>query len=709
MAVNIGPKIGIDGEAEFRKELLNLNQQVKTFGAELKAIASAAEDESNALEKSQRSYETLSRLYSTQEKKLEKMNRALEESTKIYGESDNKTLKWKQAVYEATTQLNKLEAELKDSNSALDQFGREAGDAADNLDNMVKETKNFGSNFAANLGADVVADAISSILSGLKDMVEETKEYRKIMASLEVSSEMAGYTAEETAEAYQKLYGVLADDQTAATTVANLQAIGLGQEDLNKMIDAAIGAWATYGDSIPIDGLAEALNETIRTGEVTGNLADVLNWAGVNEEKFNEQLAAAKTDAEKANIVLQALADQGLMQAGQAWQENNKSLIAANQATANYTDAMAKIAEQVEPVFTSLQNAFTSILGLASGMMGAINFEGVAAQIGSVTEYLTGLITSVQTGEMTVGEAFRSITDNFVGMLTDLVSRAAEQLPSILQIGTDIVMNVLQGITDNFPEIVNAALDLIVNFIDGIIQSLPNVLDQGIDIVMSLIDGLIDSLPDVTASAIEIITTLGIGFLELLPKVAEWGIEILGSLLAGLIKAVGDIPGTIQKISEAIKKAFDKFDWKSIGTNMLKGIANGITSGVSTIINAAKTAAQNALNAAKNALGIHSPSTVFRDEIGKNMMLGMAGGLTKYTGLAETAAKRASGIVAGAFGAETAVPRFANGTAAAYDRMAASMGNLRVVLNDGTLVGKIAPRMDQTLGGYTKVKARYGV
>ena len=92
-----------------------------------------------------------------------------------------------------------------------------------------------------------------------RSVAEETKEYRKIMGSLEVSSEAAGYTAEQTGEAYRRLYGVLADEQSAATTLANLQALELNQEDLLALIDNVIGGWAKYGDSIPIDSLAEAV------------------------------------------------------------------------------------------------------------------------------------------------------------------------------------------------------------------------------------------------------------------------------------------------------------------------------------------------------------------------------------------------------------------------------------------------------------------
>ena len=180
-----------------------------------------------------------------------------------------------------------------------------------------KEASSFGSV----LKADLVVTGLQALGSAINDVMEETKEYRKIMASLEVSSEAAGYTADETAQTYKQLFGVLADDQTAATTTANLQALGLSQKDLTDLTNGTIGAWATYGDSIPIDSLSEAINETIRVGTVTGTFADVLNWAGTSEDEFNAKLEAANSESERANLVLQELANQGLMDAGKAWQE----------------------------------------------------------------------------------------------------------------------------------------------------------------------------------------------------------------------------------------------------------------------------------------------------------------------------------------------------------------------------------------------------
>lgn len=268
MSVDIGPKIGIDGEAEFRKELSNINQQIKTLGSEMKAVTSAFDAGDKSEEALAAQTGVLTRQIEAQEQKLAQLQKGLAASAEKYGENDTKTLRWAQAVNDATAELNSLKAKLSQASGEMDDLEQETDDAADAL----KEAESAGSGFGetlkgAILGGGIVS-GIQALVGGVKDLVESTTEYRKIQASLEVSSQRAGYSAEETAATYGQLYGVLGDDQTAATATANLQAIGLEQEQLTQLTNAAIGAWASYGDSIPIDGLAEAINETAKVGLV---------------------------------------------------------------------------------------------------------------------------------------------------------------------------------------------------------------------------------------------------------------------------------------------------------------------------------------------------------------------------------------------------------------------------------------------------------
>ena len=390
MPVDIGPRIGIDGEKEFRQQLQNINQQLRTLGSEMKAVTSAFDDGDQSEKALTAQTGVLNKQIDAQKQKLSQLQRGLDEATQKFGEADTRTLRWAQAVNDATADLNRMENQLGDLNKELNGgfFDKLKAQIKDLAGDSVLGRLMDGGGLAGILGKGFavgsVVTGVQHLTSAMFDLVESTQEYRSVMASLEVSSQAAGYTAEETADTYQRLQSVLGDTQTAATATANLQAIGLSQEQLMTVTDAAIGAWARYGDSIPIDGLAESINETIRAGTVTGTFADVLNWGSQEGERFgvtlkenteankewneavnsavsaedffNLALEDANSEAERANIVLQALADQGLARAGQAWIENNKDLTETNAATEKLNAAWARLGETLAPLAAGIKS-----------------------------------------------------------------------------------------------------------------------------------------------------------------------------------------------------------------------------------------------------------------------------------------------------------------------------------------------------------------
>lgn len=466
MAVNIGPRIGIDGEAQFRKEINNIIQQAKALDSEMKLVSSSFDENTDSQEKLEAQSKILNEQLQTQAKRVELLEKGLKESSEQFGESAIETLKWKQAVNEAKTSLNNLQAatknfsnKSKDSKDAVDKLTdviqqqeteldslkrkyanmileqgktsseskqlkkeiehlsgsleenrsrlKNAENAAENLGDSFEDAEksafDFGDALKANVIAGGIIEGIKGIAGEIGNLAQETQEYRKIMASLDTSSERAGYSAEQTAESYKTLYGVLGDDQTAATTTANLQAIGLEQGKLTELINGTIGAWATYGDSIPIDGLAESVNETIKAGQVTGTFADVLNWASLEGETFgvklkantkaNEEWNKAVQDAstaedyfnlalqdaadstERANLVLKLFSEQGLAEAGEAWQDNNQDIVEANKATADFQETTAELAKKFSPISVTMQKGFNKILDSASNMVDESDIE----------------------------------------------------------------------------------------------------------------------------------------------------------------------------------------------------------------------------------------------------------------------------------------------------------------------------------------------
>lgn len=375
----ISTRLSVDGEAEFRKELASVNSALKTTRSELRLATAEFQGQANTTEALTEKGDLLRKEIAQQEEKVRALTDAVKDSATAYGDADKRTDAYRQKLNDAKTSLIDMQRELEDTNKYLAEAEDSADGAAKSIDKFGREVKgadkkagNVDSigDFAGQLGdlkgvltGGVVAAGIKEISGAILGVVDSTAEYRKIMGTLETSSAAAGYTAEQTAEAYSYLYGVLGDTQTTATTIANLQAIGLEQDELMQIIDMTTGAWATYGDSIPLDGLSESINETIQAGKVTGTFSDVLNWAGLSEDDFNAALKETKDAGERANLVMKTLAEQGLAETGQAWRENNEEIIEMNEAQSKIDEQMGKLGEILSPVASDLKEFAADALG----------------------------------------------------------------------------------------------------------------------------------------------------------------------------------------------------------------------------------------------------------------------------------------------------------------------------------------------------------
>lgn len=396
----ITTRLAVEGETEFKRSLSEANSNLKVMRSEMSLVDAEFKGQANSMDALTAKNKILRREQEQQVEEVKALERAVKDAADAYGENDKRTDNYRQQLNRAKKELIDMNDALDDNEryldearksadkcaSSIDEFGREVKDAGDNLGDgggllsQLGDLKGLLAGGAIVAGAKAVGDAIIGI-------VDDTEEYRKIMGTLETSSQAAGYTAEQTAESYEYLYGVLGDHQQTATTISNLQAIGLAQDDLNTMLDAAIGAWGTYGDSVPIDSLSEAINETIQTAKVTGVFADALNWAGVSEDEFNEKLAAATSQAEIQQLVIDQFTSQNLPAYAKEWRDANKDIVAYNESQLKLDDAMAKLGERLAPVAAGIKNTFAGAVNIAidtvdgwiEALQGAVTWLGNVA------------------------------------------------------------------------------------------------------------------------------------------------------------------------------------------------------------------------------------------------------------------------------------------------------------------------------------------
>lgn len=442
MPENIGPKIGIDGYADFTRSMRNIISQSKELASEMKLVTSEFDKNDTSQDKLAAQMQVLNKQidvqakrvnllgdrYQESEKKVSELRTQLQKTVQEYGNTSKEAQKVQQALdrqetatsnakteyNNARTALNKMNGELADLRKQADGAADSVDDVADSIGDAAGEAK--GADFGDILGAGTIIEGTKSIIESIGSVIDETSEYRRIMASLDTSSAQAGYTADETSEAYRRLYGALGDEQSGATALANLQALNLNQDELMGMLGLVTGAWARYGDSIPIDSLSESINETIRTGTVTGTFADVLNWGAregetfgvmlkdnteanqewndaVNdavtaEDFFNLALQDAGSQTERANLLMQAMADQGLAATADAWYQNNQDIVAANDAQLTFTENAAQLAERVAPAVNAVKAGFNDLFAAALQATEGIDFQAVGDTISAAFQFL---------------------------------------------------------------------------------------------------------------------------------------------------------------------------------------------------------------------------------------------------------------------------------------------------------------------------------
>ena len=280
------------------------------------------------------------------------------------------------------------------------------------------------------------------------------------------------------------------------------------------------------------------------------------------------------------------------------------------------------------PGFAKLMN-FGLVAGVLVAGLGLLNTQfGEQTNTLLTTMQTKGpeLITNFCNG---IVSALPNLTAQGGQILNNLLLAITANLPAIIQGGIAVVSSLISGIAQQLPTLIPTAVNLILTLASSLLSNIDQIIDAGIDLLVGLAQGLVNALPQLINKAPTIIGQLASAIIRNLPKILQAGIKILGMLATGLIQAVPQLISKIPSIISQIKNAFTSINWGEVGSNIIKGIANGLKSAGGAIVEAAKSAAKSALNAAKDSLGIHSPSRVFRDQVGKMMALGMGIGFDK--------------------------------------------------------------------------------
>jgi hypothetical protein len=520
-----------------------------------------------------------------------------------------------------TAEIDKLKADLQAAQKEVNNLSDKGGSG---FQKFGKAAGAAGKAVAAGLaaaGAAIVAGG-----AALVGLAESTREYRTEQAKLVTAFETAGGSAETAKKTYNDLYRVLGDTGQA-TEAANLLAqLTTEEKALEEWTTICQGAYATFGDSLPVESLAEAANETAKTGEITGALADALNWAGVSEAEFAEELFWCNSEAEREKLIRGTL--NGLYgEAAAGYEENAASILAANEAQALLTQSLADLGAAVEPIVTIFKAEFATTLAelvphmttFAQGLQDVIKGveggaekmkEGLGGMIDAIVTKIAELLPSMLTlGVEVITAILESLTANFpkimeaiaiaiplvISALGELIPKATEALLSALPLLVDVVFKaaaqILTTLGTVLPEILKQIVDILPQIIDSIIQNIPVLLKAAIQFLMAIVQAipeiippLIEAIPTIIDSIIDVVLNsyplLVDGAVELLFALVDAVPQIIPPLLEALPKIISSLVDAIIKAAPMLLEASGKMFFGivtalfNIVPELLKGAAN---------------------------------------------------------------------------------------------------------------------------------------
>ena len=234
------------------------------------------------------------------------------------------------------------------------------------LQKIEKNSVESGKSFTESMktlakGAAVAAGAIAAVTTAMVALGNKSAAAQKEIGKLETAFQSVGSSAKQAQNTYRGLYRFMGDAGAATEAAGHLAKITTNSQDLAEWTKILQGVYSTFGASLPIESLTEAANESLRVGQVTGTLADALNWAGVSEDEFNAKLAQATTLQEREALLRSTL--NGLyMNASRLYERNNAALIANAEAQARLDAALADAHRYLTPLMTSVINLSTTLL-----------------------------------------------------------------------------------------------------------------------------------------------------------------------------------------------------------------------------------------------------------------------------------------------------------------------------------------------------------
>ena len=657
---------------ELKTKMENASASLSGFQSALAANERAAAGLSGEEARTADATERLTREIAEQEEKLSKLGRGYSNAVLEYGKGSDEAKKFEREIGQLSSELKSNQQRLKDASTGAEALGDAMEDASGGVSKMGEGLSSVG----VAIG-NLMSSAIQAALEGLRDLGsalwnldEATEAYRAAQGRLNTAFEAAGYSTETAHQAYTDLYAILGDTDTAVEAAQLLAQLADSEEDMAQWAEIAAGVAGTFGDALPINSLIEAANETAKTGEITGALADALNWAAEEgetygvalkasteanaewnkaveaaasaEDSFSLALQSCATESERNQLIMSTLT-QTYSEASAAFYENNAAVVQARESQALLDESLAGLGETISTVKSGLQAEFLPAIaeaaqafsGMLAGAEGADTAFAGAIQklVATGTEKLPEILEFGGTLLSTLGEGIAGALPEIAGFggeaLSEFTAGVLELLPDLADAAVELATALADGISDSLPELIPAAVDTVMQIAGTLTdpENLEHMISSALELIVSLAEGLIKALPELAERAPEIIKNLVTALVAEGPQIIAAALELVVTLGGGLIAALPDLAAFIPKVIAAIAGGLIEGigEIEEVGGQIVEGLWEGIKDMGSWIKEKVTGFFGGIVDSVKGLLGIRSPSRVFAG-IGGNMAEGLEQG-----------------------------------------------------------------------------------
>lgn len=590
MAVNIGPRIGIDGEAEYRKQLNNIIQQAKTLDSEMRAVTSSFDKNTSAQEKNTKTGEVLQKQIAVQQRRIEELRKGLAAAAEKYGENATETLKWREALNDATTSLNRMQ---------------------NGMSSAEKTSTTFGSVLKANLLSDVIMSGLQSLGNLLQDAARKFSDFVKegisYASDLEEVQNVIDVTFGDSADEINQYakdaiqqYGLseLAAKKYAGSLGAMLKSSGVAGDELTKMSTSLVGLTGDMASFYNLDPeeafskLSSAIageTEPLRSLGINMNVANLEAYA---LSKGIDKAWSSMTQAEQTTLRYQYIMENAADAQGDFARTSD-----------SFANQSRTLSQQLQSVGGEIGSAFIPYLKDAAKALNKV-FSG---QI-SVSEFTGRIISVMRSGADALRQNLPEIQAAAQEILTAIIQIISEGLPLLAELAVPLLMTLAQGIIANLPTIAQAGIEVLTALIQGIAQSLPTLIpvatqaiielvgvltspenitamiNAAIELLLALAKGLVQAIPQLVAMIPTIIDNLITAIMDNLPAIIEAGIQIMIALITGLIESLPELLSSAGDIMSSLWNAIKNIDWLELGKSIIMGIINGLISLAKSIL-----------------------------------------------------------------------------------------------------------------------------